>query len=109
MPISSIAFGSPTEVGQVDALKATLAEFFSMLIFFTAGEDKLTDNGSSTPASLVAASLAHTFALLIAVSVGANISGGRVNPAVTFGALLGGNVTFIRSISLLKLATGGLV
>ncbi|KAB5540781.1 hypothetical protein DKX38_013755 [Salix brachista] len=76
MSISNIAFGSPAEVGQVDALKAALAEFFSMLIFVIAGEG------------------------------GANISGGRVNPAVTFGAFPGGNVTFIRSISLLKLATG---
>ncbi|KAJ6424984.1 hypothetical protein OIU84_025706 [Salix udensis] len=67
MPITSIAFGSPAEAGQPDALKAALAEFISMLIFVFAGEgsgmafNKLTDNGSSTPAGLVAASLAHGF------------------------------------------------
>lgn len=85
--------------------------------------DKLTDNGSSTPAGLVAASLAHGFALFVAVSVGANISGGHVNPAVTFGAFIGGHITFIRSLLywvaqclgsvvaclLLKVATGGMV
>lgn len=38
MPITSIAFGSPAEVGQPDALKAALAEFISMLIFVFAGE-----------------------------------------------------------------------
>lgn len=38
MPISRIAIGSPAEVGQVDALKAGLAEFISMLIFVFAGE-----------------------------------------------------------------------
>lgn len=38
MAISSIAFGSPAEVGQSDALKAALAEFISMLIFVFAGE-----------------------------------------------------------------------
>ena len=38
MAITSIAFGSPAEVGQIDALKAALAEFISMLIFVFAGE-----------------------------------------------------------------------
>ncbi|XP_022755728.1 aquaporin TIP1-2-like [Durio zibethinus] len=85
--------------------------------------DKLTDNGSSTPAGLVAASLAHAFALFVAVSVGANISGGHVNPAVTFGAFVGGHISLVRSFLywiaqllgsvvaclLLKLSTGGLV
>lgn len=85
--------------------------------------DKLTDDGSTTPAGLVAAALAHAFALFVAVSVGANISGGHVNPAVTFGAFLGGHITLLRSILywiaqclgsviaclLLKFATGGQV
>ncbi|GMP89207.1 hypothetical protein CsSME_00040879 [Camellia sinensis var. sinensis] len=129
MPISRIAVGSPAEASQPDALKAALAEFISMLIFVFAGEgagmafSKLTDGGSTTPAGLVAASLAHAFALFVAVSVGANISGGHVNPAVTFGAFLGGHITLLRSILywiaqclgsvvaclLLKFATGGLV
>lgn len=85
--------------------------------------DKLTHDGSTTPAGLVAASLAHAFALFVAVSVAANISGGHVNPAVTFGAFVGGHISFIRSLLywvaqllgsviaclLLKFATGGLV
>ncbi|XP_030471945.1 aquaporin TIP1-2-like [Syzygium oleosum] len=128
MPISRIAIGSPAEVGQVDALKAGLAEFISMLIFVFAGEgsgmafNKLTDDGSTTPAGLVAAALAHAFALFVAVSVGANISGGHVNPAVTFGAFVGGHITLSRSVLywaaqllgsvvaclLLKFSTGGM-
>ncbi|GFS34222.1 gamma tonoplast intrinsic protein [Actinidia rufa] len=70
----------------------------------------------------VAAAVAHAFALFVAVSVGANISGGHVNPAVTFGAFIGGNITLLRGILywiaqllgsvvaclLLKFATGGL-
>lgn len=85
--------------------------------------DKLTSDGSTTPAGLVAASLAHGFALFVAVSVGANISGGHVNPAVTFGAFMGGNISLLRGILywiaqllgstvaclLLKFSTGGLV
>ncbi|KAK1265408.1 Aquaporin TIP1-3 [Acorus gramineus] len=128
MPISRIAIGGPGEASQPDALRAALAEFVSMLIFVFAGEgsgmafSKLTNGGSSTPAGLIAAALAHAFALFVAVSVGANISGGHVNPAVTFGAFIGGNITLLRGILywiaqllgsvvaclLLKISTGGL-
>lgn len=38
MPLPRIALGSPAEAGQADALKASLAEFISMLIFVFAGE-----------------------------------------------------------------------
>ncbi|CAN1283029.1 Aquaporin TIP1-2 [Linum perenne] len=121
MPISGIAFGSLGEAGQPDALKAGLAEFISMLIFVFAGEG--SGMAYATPAGLISAALAHAFALFVAVSVGANISGGHVNPAVTFGAFVGGHITFVRSVIywiaqllgsvvaclLLKFATGGLV
>ncbi|RXI04444.1 hypothetical protein DVH24_038718 [Malus domestica] len=128
MAINRIAVGSAAEFGQADALKAALAEFISVLIFVFAGEgsgmafNKLTDSASTTPAGLVAAALAHAFALFVAVSIAANISGGHVNPAVTFGAFIGGHITFVRTILywiaqligavvaclLLKFATGGL-
>ncbi|KAG2673562.1 hypothetical protein I3843_13G085700 [Carya illinoinensis] len=128
MPISQIAVGSPSEFAHPGALKAALAEFISVLIFVFAGEgsgvafNKLTDNGSSTPAGLVQAALAHGFGLFVAVAIGANISGGHVNPAVTFGAFLGGHISLIRGILywigqllgavvaclLLKFSTGGL-
>ena len=78
---------------------------------------------TSTPAGLIAASLSHTCGLIVAVSVGANISGVHVNPAVTFGAFIGGNITLLMSLLywiaqllgsvvaciLLKSATGGMV
>ncbi|KAG6745161.1 aquaporin TIP1-1 [Populus alba x Populus x berolinensis] len=128
MPIRNIAVGHYHETAQPDALKAALAEFISTLIFVFAGEgsgmafSKLTDGASNTPAGLIAAAIAHAFALFVAVSVGANISGGHVNPAVTFGAFIGGNITLFRGILywiaqllgstvaclLLKFATGGL-
>ncbi|XP_022746701.1 aquaporin TIP1-3-like [Durio zibethinus] len=128
MPINRITVETSSESSHPDAIKAAFAEFFSTLIFLFAGEgsgmafNKLTNNGSSTPAGLVAASLAHAFALFVAVSVGANISGGHVNPAVTFGAFIGGSITLLRGILywiaqllgsvvacfLLKFATGGL-
>lgn len=116
------------EVTHPGALKAALAEFISTLIFVFAGEgsgmaySKISGGGPTTADSLVAAALAHGFGLFVAVSVGANISGGHVNPAVTFGALLGGNISLLRGIlywiaqllgsvvacGLLKFATGGL-
>ncbi|KAJ8476734.1 hypothetical protein OPV22_020461 [Ensete ventricosum] len=128
MPILRITIGTAEEARHPSALKAALAEFISVLIFVFAGQgsgmafNKLTDDGSATPAGVVAASLAHGFGLFVAVAVGANISGGHVNPAVTFGAFLGGNITLLRGILywiaqllgsvvaclLLKFATGGL-
>ncbi|KAL9316980.1 hypothetical protein ACSQ67_013497 [Phaseolus vulgaris] len=94
----------PREASNPAAIKAAVAEFFSMLIFVFAGQgsgmaySKLTGNGPATPDGLVLASLSHAFGLFVAVSVGANISGGHVNPAVTFGAFIGGNITLLKSI-----------
>ncbi|PON49009.1 Tonoplast intrinsic protein [Parasponia andersonii] len=128
MPIRNIAIGRTEEATHPDALKAALAEFISTLIFVFAGSgsgiafNKLTNDGATTPAGLISAAIAHAFALFVAVSVGANISGGHVNPAVTFGAFVGGNITLLRGILywiaqllgsvvaalLLKFVTGGL-
>lgn len=91
--------------------------------FFLWWSGKLTDGGAATPAGLVAAALSHGLALFVAVSVGANISGGHVNPAVTFGLFLGGKISLAKSVIywiaqclgavvaclLLSFSTGGLV
>jgi len=83
----------------------------------------LTSGAALDPAGLVAVAVCHGFALFVAVSVGANISGGHVNPAVTFGLAIGGQITILTGIFywiaqllgsivacyLLKFATGGLV
>lgn len=128
MPFQGFALGRPAEATHPSALKAALAEFISTLIFVFAGEGsgmafaKLTDNASTTPAGLVAVALAHALGLFVAVAVGANISGGHVNPAVTFGAFVGGHITLLKGIlywiaqllgatvacGLLKFTTGGL-
>ncbi|KAJ8559612.1 hypothetical protein K7X08_003670 [Anisodus acutangulus] len=104
MPINQISIGSHEELSHPGALKAALAEFISTLIFVFAGQgsgmayNKLTANGAASPAGMISASVAHAFGLFVAVSVGANISGGHVNPAVTFGAFVGGNITLFRGI-----------
>lgn len=83
----------------------------------------MTSDAALDPAGLVAVAVTHGFALFVAVAVGANISGGHVNPAVTFGLALGGQITILTGIFywvaqlvgaivaslLLKLVTGGLV
>nr|AKH49436.1 aquaporin TIP1;1 [Robinia pseudoacacia] len=104
MPIRNIAIGRPEEATHPDTLKAALSEFISTLIFVFAGSgssiayNKLTNDGPASPAGLISAAIAHAFALFVAVSVGANISGGHVNPAVTFGAFVGGNITLLRGV-----------
>ncbi|KVH89243.1 Aquaporin-like protein [Cynara cardunculus var. scolymus] len=59
---------------------------------------KLTYDAPNTPSGLVSAALAHAFALFVAVSISANISGGHVNPAVTFASFIGGNISFLCAI-----------
>nr|AHA50083.1 tonoplast intrinsic protein [Eleutherococcus senticosus] len=99
-----IAVGQYEEFRQPGAIKAAAAELFSTLTFVFAGQgsgmafSKITKGGPTSPPGLVAAALAHGFGLFVAVSVGANISGGHVNPAVTFGAAIGGNLTLVRAV-----------
>ncbi|KAJ0678315.1 putative major intrinsic protein [Helianthus annuus] len=104
MPIYRITIGTPTEASHPDTLKAGLAEFISTLVFVFAGQgsgmaySKLTYGAPNTPEGLVAAALGHAFALFVAVSISANISGGHVNPAVTFASFVGGNISFFSAI-----------
>ncbi|KAG6500096.1 aquaporin TIP1-1-like [Zingiber officinale] len=103
MSIPRIAIGTPAEATRPEALKAALAEFFSTFIFVFAScgsfiaFEKLTGGSVATPEGLVATSLAHAFSLSAAVSAASNVSGGHVNPAVTFGALIGGHITLPRA------------
>ena len=55
-------------------------------------------DGDLTPSGLVAVALTHAFALFVAVSIAANISGGHVNPAVTFGLVIGGQITILKGL-----------
>ncbi|XLS56822.1 hypothetical protein HN51_006577 [Arachis hypogaea] len=89
-PLSHLLFATCTK------LRSTSLSKYKSAIF--SSSDKLTNNGPAIPSGLIAASLSHAFGLIVAVSVGANISGDHVNPAVTFGAFIGGNITLLRSI-----------
>ncbi|XP_050286091.1 aquaporin TIP2-1 [Quercus robur] len=126
--MARIAFGRFDDSFSLSSFRSYIAEFISTLLFVFAGVgsaiayNKLTSNAALDPEGLVAIAICHGFALFVAVSVGANISGGHVNPAVTFGLALGGQITVLTGIFywiaqllgsivacfLLKAVTGGL-
>ncbi|XAR53141.1 hypothetical protein NMG60_11021563 [Bertholletia excelsa] len=103
MPQRRYAFGRAEEATHPDSMRATLCEFLSTLIFVFAGEgsvlalDKIYKKTALTAAGLLAIAVAHALALFAAVAASMNVSGGHVNPAVTFGALVGGRVSLLRA------------
>ncbi|XP_051147788.1 aquaporin TIP2-1-like [Andrographis paniculata] len=100
----SIAFGRADDSFSSASIRAYIAEFISTMIFVFAGVgsaiayNKLTNDAPLDPSGLVAIAICHGLALFVAVAVGANISGGHVNPAVTFGLAVGGQITILTGI-----------
>ncbi|KAL3351959.1 hypothetical protein AABB24_020183 [Solanum stoloniferum] len=123
-----IAFGRFDDSFSLGSIKAYIAEFISTLLFVFAGVgstiayNKVTADAALDPSGLVAVAVCHGFALFVAVAISANISGGHVNPAVTFGLALGGQITVLTGLFywiaqllgaivasyLLKVVTGGM-
>ncbi|KAI7749692.1 hypothetical protein M8C21_008912 [Ambrosia artemisiifolia] len=99
-----LAFGDFGDSFSGTSLKSYLAEFIATLLFVFAGVGsaiaygKLTADAALDPAGLVAIALAHGLALFVGVSMAANISGGHLNPAVTFGLAIGGNITILTGL-----------
>ncbi|CAM8888205.1 unnamed protein product [Rhodiola kirilowii] len=96
-----LALGSFGDSFSLGSLRSYLSEFIATLLFVFAGVGsaisygKLTSDAALDPAGLVAIALAHAFALFVGVSIAANISGGHLNPAVTFGLAIGGHITIL--------------
>ncbi|TKV98669.1 hypothetical protein SEVIR_9G574900v4 [Setaria viridis] len=102
-------------------LRDAAAELLATAVFVFAAEGATLSFGRDKSGGLVAVALAHALALAAAVACTLNISGGHVNPAITFGAFLGGRICLVRSLVywaaqligavtaalLLRLATGG--
>ncbi|XP_049395381.1 probable aquaporin TIP3-2 [Solanum stenotomum] len=128
MPARRYAFGRADEATHPDSMRATLSELLSTFIFVFAGEgsvlaiDKLYPDTGLGSSRLIVIALAHAFSFFAAVASSLNVSGGHINPAVTFGSLVGGRISVVRAIYywvaqlfgsvlaslLLRLATDGL-
>ncbi|CAD6262976.1 unnamed protein product [Miscanthus lutarioriparius] len=85
-----------------DATRAAVAEFVATAIFVFAAEGSVYGlwklyKDTATPGGLLAVAIAHALALVSAVAVASNASGGHVNPAVTFGLLVGRRIPFGRA------------
>ncbi|XP_047342598.1 probable aquaporin TIP-type [Impatiens glandulifera] len=99
-----LAFGTISDSFSQTSLKSYVSEFIATLLFVFAGVgsaiafNKLESNGALNPAGLVAIAIAHAFALFVGVSIAANISGGHLNPAVTLGLAVGGNITILTGL-----------
>ncbi|KAL8457262.1 hypothetical protein ACS0TY_035201 [Phlomoides rotata] len=122
------AFGRAEEATHPDSVRATLSEFLSTFIFVFAGEgsvlafDKMYMDKELGASGLLMVALAHALSLFAVVASSMNVSGGHVNPAVTFGALVGGRVSVLRAFYywiaqllgavvasiFLRIATGGM-
>ncbi|GBG61164.1 hypothetical protein CBR_g19240 [Chara braunii] len=101
-----IQIGSADEFTNMSAIRAALAEFVGLLVFnfiscgavivtgFSLNETKDVDFN----AKLISIAMAHGLAIGIMVSATAGVSGGHINPAVTFGMLLTGRISLMRSI-----------
>ncbi|XP_008800430.2 aquaporin TIP3-1-like [Phoenix dactylifera] len=120
-------FGRTEDAVHPDTMRAALSEFIGTALFVFAGEGSVLSleklyRDTSTAGGLVMVAIAHALAFFVAVSIAFNTSGGHINPAVTFGALVGGRISVIRAIYywvaqllgaivaslLLRLTTGGM-
>lgn len=75
--------------------KALIAEFIGTFALIFIGVGAITANyitKGETEVNLVAIALAHGLTIAVMVSATAAVSGGHLNPAVTFGAWIGGKI-----------------
>ena len=80
-------------------LKALVAEFIGTFTLIFVGVGAIAANQMVDGESgLVGIALAHGLAIAVMVSATGAISGGHLNPAVTFGALLGRKIDIVNAI-----------
>ena len=85
------------------AWRATVAEFLATLLFIFLGAGTVVVTGGIineglTSARLIAIALAHGLAIALLVTATAKISGGHINPAVTFGAWITGKISLTKGV-----------
>ena len=105
---------SMREFTSLEAWRSALAEFIATLLFVFLGAGSVIvsgglPNGDLDPARLVAIALAHGLAIAFLVYATANISGGHINPAVTFAAFLTKKISAARGLMFVAAQLGGAV
>ncbi|KAK1304563.1 putative aquaporin TIP3-1 [Acorus calamus] len=103
MPVRRFAFGRTEDAVHPDSIRAALSEFVAtaIFVFASAGSVLALDRmykDTTTASGLLLVAIAHALSLFVAIAVSMNVSGGHVNPAITFGALLGGRISLIRAL-----------
>jgi MIP family channel proteins len=79
-------------------LKPCVAEFIGTFTLIFVGIGAIYNLGS-VPGGLLGIALAHGLAIAVMVSATGAISGGHLNPAVTFGVLVGGKISPAKAIA----------
>ncbi len=94
---------SRSEFISLEAWRTTFAEFIATLLFVFLGAGSVVITGSLasgelTATRLVTIALAHGLAITLLVFATAHISGGHINPAVTFAAMLTKKINAARGL-----------
>ena len=97
--LSAESLGLTPDDLSLNTWRAVIAEFVATLLFVFVGAGSvvvvtgvLGGSPGQDPAALVAIALAHGLAIATLVAATAKISGGHINPAVTFGAVISGRM-----------------
>jgi len=105
---------SKREFTSREAWRSTLAEFVATLLFVFLGAGSVVvsgglPNGDLDAARLGIIALAHGLAIALLVYATANISGGHINPAVTFAAWLTKKISTARGLMFIAAQLSGAV
>lgn len=89
------------ELFDIDAWRDSLAEFIATMLFIFIGAGSVVASGIASGGEmdsgrLVAIAVAHGIAITLLVFATAHISGGHINPAVTFAAMLTKKISVIK-------------
>src|SRR5713226_5706649 len=80
-------------------LKQCLAEFIGTFALIFIGIGVIYNNSPGAGVGLLGVALAHGLTIAVMVSATMSISGGQLNPAVTFGLLVGGQMDLKRTLA----------
>lgn len=93
MDFSAEGLGLRAEDLGVDVFRAALAELIGVLLFVFIGAGTVVMvGGAAENAGLLSIAIAHGLAIATLVAMTAKISGGHLNPAVTFAAVITGRM-----------------